>query len=222
MRVLIVEDDRLISESLEQRFKDLGHGVDTAYDGQVAYSLVAHTRYDLVILDLNLPNRSGEAITKKIRQHGNTPILILTARNEVFDRIELLDLGADDYLTKPFDLGELEARCRSIVRRSQGNDQNVIEIGDITFDSASARVQIQGQEIDLKNREYRLLEVFVSHPNRVLSKDEIIDHLYGYDNPPNQNAIETYVGRLRKSLSASRVEIKTLRGLGYVLSVKQP
>lgn len=218
MRILIVEDDRLISQSLEQRFTDLGHGVDCAYDGKVAYALVAHTQYDLIILDLNLPHRSGEEITKKIRQRYDTPILILTARNEVLDRIQLLDLGADDYLCKPFDLGELEARCRSIVRRSQGQDHNLIEFGDICFDSASAKVQVKGKPVELKQREYRLLEVFLGHPNRVLSKEEIIDHLYGYDNPPNLNAIETYVGRLRKALSESEVEIKTLRGLGYVMA----
>jgi two-component system response regulator TctD len=220
MRVLIVEDDRLISESLEQRFNDLGHGVDCAYDGDVAYSLVSHTQYDLIILDLNLPNRTGEEITKRIRQVSNTPILILTARKEVYDRINLLDLGADDFLSKPFDLGELEARCRSIVRRSQGNDNNVVELGNLSFDSATATVKVKGESITLKQREYRLLEVFISHPNRVMSKEEIIDHLYGYDNPPNHNAIETYVGRLRKALGDSNVEIKTLRGLGYVLSVQ--
>lgn len=220
MRVLIVEDDRLINESLEQRFKDLGHGVDCAYDGDTAYALVAHTQYDLVILDLNLPNRSGEEITKKIRQTSHAPILILTARKEVYDRINLLDLGADDFLSKPFDLGELEARCRSIVRRSQGNDHNQIELGNLSFDSLTATVTVNGENIALKQREYRLLEVFINHPNRVLSKEEIIDHLYGYDNPPNNNAIETYVGRLRRALVTSNIEIKTLRGLGYVISVK--
>ncbi|SHE50886.1 response regulator transcription factor [Vibrio gazogenes] len=220
MRILIVEDDQLISESLEQRFSDLGHGVDCAYDGETAHSLVSHTQYDLVILDLNLPKRSGEEITKRIRQRSNTPILILTARQDVCDRINLLDLGADDFLSKPFDFGELEARCRSIVRRSRGNDHNVIELGNLSFDSVTATVKVNGESIQLKQREYRLLEVFINHPNRVLSKEDIIDHLYGYDNPPNQNAIETYVGRLRKALVTSNVEIKTLRGLGYVFAVQ--
>ncbi|MDK9736801.1 response regulator transcription factor [Vibrio sp. D404a] len=220
MRILVVEDDRLISEAIEQRFVDLGHGVDCAYDGEVAFAMVSHTQFDLVILDLNLPNKSGEQIIKRIRHTSDTPVLILTARSEVYDRIQLLDLGADDYLTKPFDFGELEARCRAIVRRHQGNDQNLVTFGDIIFDSVACEVKVKGQLIELKQREYRLLEIFLTHLNRVMSKEEIIDHLYGFDNPPNTNAIETYVGRLRKALSDSQVEIKTLRGLGYVLNDK--
>ncbi|MGR5092469.1 response regulator transcription factor [Vibrio maritimus] len=218
MRVLVVEDDKMISQAIEQRFIDLGHGVDCAYDGDVAYAMVSHTPFDLIILDLNLPYKSGEQITKRIRQVSDTPILILTARNEVFDRINLLDLGADDYLTKPFDFGELEARCRAIVRRRQGSDHNVITYGDIEFDSVSCSVKVKGEPIDLKQREFRLLEIFITHLNRVMSKEELIEHLYGYSSTPNLNAIETYVGRLRKSLSHSSVEIKTLRGLGYVLN----
>ncbi|CDT12089.1 Two-component system, regulatory protein [Vibrio coralliirubri] len=218
MRILVVEDDRLISEAIEQRFIDLGHGVDCAYDGAVAFAMISHTDFDLVILDLNLPNKSGEQIIKRIRQSSDTPVLILTARSEVFDRIQLLDLGADDYLTKPFDFGELEARCRAIVRRRQGSDQNTVTFGDIEFDSAGCIVKVKGEVIELKQREYRLLEIFLNHLNRVMSKEEIIDHLYNFDNPPNTNAIETYVGRLRKALANSNVEIKTLRGLGYVLN----
>jgi len=218
MRILIVEDDRLISEALESRFKDLGHGVDCVYDGDVALAMVTHTQFDLIILDLNLPNKSGEQIIKRIRQHFNTPVLILTARSEIYDRIQLLDLGADDYLSKPFDFGELEARCRAIVRRRQGSDHNDITYGDIEFNTANCSVKVKGESIELKQREYRLLEIFITHPNRVMSKEEIIDHLYGYDNPPNINAIETYVGRLRKAIINSNVEIKTLRGLGYLFT----
>jgi two-component system response regulator TctD len=218
MRVLVVEDDRLISEAIEQRFIDLGHGVDCAYDGGIAFAMVSHTQFDLIILDLNLPNKSGEQIIKKIRQTSDTPVLILTARCEIFDRIQLLDLGADDYLSKPFDFGELEARCRAIVRRRQGSVQNLITYGDIEFESATCVVKVKGKAIELKQREYRLLEIFLNHLNRVMSKEKIIDHLYGFDNSPNTNAIETYVGRLRKALSNSNIEIKTLRGLGYVLN----
>ncbi|MEZ8147532.1 response regulator transcription factor [Enterovibrio norvegicus] len=217
MRVLIVEDDRLISEALEQRFSKQGHAVDCAYDGDVAYAMVNQTEFDLIILDLNLPHKSGEQITKKIRRASDCPILILTARTEVQDRISLLDLGADDYITKPFDLGELEARCRAIVRRRQGSGQNNLQFGDIEFDPASCKVFVKGHEVILKQRELRLLEIFLGHTNRVMSKEELIDHLYGFDDTPNLNAIETYVGRLRKALAGSDVEIKTLRGLGYVI-----
>ncbi|CZF80655.1 Transcriptional regulatory protein tctD [Grimontia celer] len=217
MRVLIVEDDRLISEAIEQRFTKQGHGVDCAYDGNIAHAMVSQTEYDLVILDLNLPNKSGEQIAKKIRHQSDCPILVLTARTEVQDRIQLLDLGADDYVTKPFDFGELEARCRAVVRRRQGTDTNNLVFGDIEFDVARCKVFVQGDEIILKQRELRLLEIFLSHTNRVMSKEELIDHLYGFDDTPNLNAIETYVARLRKAISHSNVEIKTLRGLGYAI-----
>lgn len=220
MRVLIVEDDKLISEAVEQRFTKQGHGVDCAYDGNVAYSMVSHTDYDLVILDLNLPNKSGEHIARKIRHMSDCPILVLTARTEIQDRIQLLDLGADDYLTKPFDFGELEARCRAVIRRRQGADTNNLVFGDIEFDAARCKVFVKGNEIALKQRELRLLEIFLSHTHRVMSKEELLDHLYGFDDTPNLNAIETYVARLRKAISNSNVEIKTLRGLGYVIDKK--
>ncbi|MEZ8140884.1 DNA-binding response regulator [Enterovibrio norvegicus FF-33] len=220
MRILIVEDDKLISEAIEQRFIKQGHGVDCAYDGNMAYAMVSQTEFDLVILDLNLPHRSGEQIAKKIRHVSDTPILVLTARTEVHDRIHLLDLGADDYITKPFDFGELEARCRAVVRRRHGTGKSTLQVGDIEFDQASCRVFVKGEEIALKQRELRLLEIFLSHTNRVMSKEEIIDHLYGFDDTPNLNAIETYVARLRKALISSDVEIKTLRGLGYIIDMQ--
>lgn len=221
MRLLIVEDDRLISDALVSRFQQQGHGVDCAYDGVSAYQLSHQIEFDLIILDLNLPKLSGEHVAKKIRRQSKAPILVLTARDSIEDRIQLLDIGADDYLTKPFDFGELEARCRAILRRQHGEAQNIIEFADIKFDRAQCRVFIKNQEIELKQREFRLLEILLGHLNRVMSKEELLEHLYGYHQTPNLNTIETYIGRLRKALVHSQVEIKTLRGLGYILKNKE-
>lgn len=219
MRILAVEDDEVLGEAICQRFTKLGQGIDLVTSGDVANSLLKRHEYDLILLDLNLPNLNGEQILKKLRaRSSNTPVLILTARAQVEHRIELLDLGADDYLTKPFDFGELEARCRALLRRNQGLGQDVISYGNLDFDRKSCTVNIDKELIDLKQREFRLLEIFLTHQGKVLNKDELLDHLYSFDDSPSPNAIETYVARLRKKLLNSSVDIKTLRGLGYLLA----
>ncbi|MGB0664970.1 MAG: response regulator [Pontibacterium sp.] len=218
MRLLIVEDDETLREALYQRFSKQGHGVDLAAHGEEAKSILNHQTYDLVILDLNLPFCDGDQLLRALRgKKNNAPVLILTARSQIEDRIQLLDLGADDYLTKPFDFGELEARCRALLRRHQGQAQDAISYGNVTLELSSCRVTIDGQPIDIKPRELRLLEVFLTRVGRVLSKEELLDHLYNFDESPSPNAIELYVARLRKKLSQSSVNIRTLRGLGYLL-----
>lgn len=218
MRLLIVEDDEILGEALHRHATKQGHGVDLVTTGNSANEILKHTAYDLVVLDLNLPGLSGDRVLENLRSRKtNTPVLILTARDQIHDRIQLLDLGADDYLTKPFDFGELEARSRALLRRSQGQADNTITYGNLVLDRSACTVTVDQQPIDLKQREFRLLEIFLSHLGRVLSKEELLDHLYCFDDSPSPNAIETYVARLRKKLQASTVEIRTLRGLGYLL-----
>ena len=218
MRILIVEDDEVLGEAISQRITKQGHGADLATSGTAANDILRHQTYDLVILDLNLPGLNGDRVLENLRRRqSSTPVLILTARDQIEDRIQLLDLGADDYLTKPFDFGELEARCRALLRRSQGQAQDCISYGNLTLDRHACQVTVNDQPIELKQREFRLLEIFISHTGRVLSKEELLDHLYSFDESPSPNAIETYVARLRKKLQTSSVEIRTLRGLGYLV-----
>lgn len=218
MRFLIVEDDEVLGEALCQRFKKQGHGTDLAVNGDEADKILKHQDYDLIILDINLPGLNGDQVLAHIRQRkSQTPVLILTAQDAVKSRIELLDLGADDYLAKPFDFGELEARCRALLRRNQGKANSTLEYGNLILDMNTCTVIIDGQEVSLTQRELRLLEVFLTHTDRVLSKEELIEHIYSFDDYPSPNAIELYVARLRKKLAASQINIKTLRGLGYLL-----
>jgi len=218
MRILIVEDDEILGEAIHLRASKQGHGVDLVNTGSGANEILKHTPYDLVILDLNLPGLNGDRVLENLRKRqANTPVLILTARDQIEDRIQLLDLGADDYLTKPFDFGELEARCRALLRRNQGPAQNTLTYGNLQLDRGACTVTIDNLPVEVKQREFRLLEIFLSHQGRVLSKEELLDHLYSFDESPSPNAIETYVARLRKKLQPSRVEIRTLRGLGYLL-----
>ncbi len=218
MRILIVEDDEILGEAISQRATKQGHGVDLATTGTAANDILRRQAYDLVILDLNLPGLNGDRVLENLRKRQtNTPVLILTARDQIEDRIQLLDLGADDYLTKPFDFGELEARCRALLRRHQGQAQDTVNYGNLVLDRRACTVTIDAKPVEMKQREFRLLEIFLSHTGRVLSKEELLDHLYSFDESPSPNAIETYVARLRKKLQHSAVEIRTLRGLGYLL-----
>ncbi len=218
MRILIVEDDQTLAEAISRRLFKQGHAADVAADGSRADSILRHQAFDLIILDLNLPGLGGEQVLARLRQRSSTtPVLVLTARGQIEDRITLLDLGADDYLTKPFDFGELEARSRALLRRSQGQAQDRLSLGNTVLDRQACSVTVGGEAVELKQREFRLLEIFLSHRGRVLSKEELLDHLYSFDETPGANAIELYVGRLRKKLASSSIEIRTLRGLGYVV-----
>lgn len=218
MRILVVEDDEVLGEAIVQRIQRQGHGVDLAQNGAEADAILQHQEYDFIILDLNLPKMNGEQVLKKARKRGtSTPVLVLTARGQVEDRIELLDLGADDYLTKPFDFGELEARCRALLRRFRGQAENVIRYGNLSLDRNACSVSIDDQTVDIKQREFRLLEIFLTNTGKVMSKDELLDRLCNFDEAPSPNAVELYVGRLRKKLQQSDIEIRTLRGLGYLL-----
>ncbi|WOD07799.1 response regulator transcription factor [Marinomonas sp. GJ51-6] len=224
MRILVVEDTQILGQAICERLTSLGHGVDLIGDGKRADELLKYQSVDLILLDLNLPGLSGLQLLQKLRQReDDTPVLILTARDQIEDRIRLLDEGADDYLTKPFDFGELEARCRALLRRKQGYAANTTEHGNILVNRDSRQVFIDGElTAAITNREFRLLEIFLGHLGRVLSKDEITDHLFNFNETPGQNAIELYVGRLRKKMIKGDLTINTLRGIGYVAEISTP
>ncbi len=219
MRILLVEDTDDVGEAISRRFEQIGHSVDWQVDGLAASEILDFTPYDLVILDVMLPGLDGFEILRRLRLQKNpVPVLVLTARSEIDDRVSALDLGADDYLVKPFDFRELEARARVLMRRRSGGEPtNIITCGDVALDRTNRNVRIGNREIQLKRREMSLLEILASRPGRIFSKQELLDHLFGFDEAPDQNAIELYVARLRKKLDGAKSRIVTVRGLGYKL-----
>jgi two-component system response regulator TctD len=220
MRILVVEDVADVGEAIVASLERIGHTVDWERDGGEADALLMAQGYDLVVLDVMLPGIDGFAILKRLRQRRNpTPVLVLTARSQVEDRVSALDLGADDYLVKPFDFRELEARVRALLRRKTGSATNLIEIGGITLDQASRNATLHGRPLDLTRRELTMLEILASRPGRVFGKDELIDQLFGFEDEPSENAIEQYIARLRRKIAGASAEIRTLRGLGYQLVV---
>ncbi|MBP1852410.1 response regulator transcription factor [Rhizobium halophytocola] len=219
MRILLVEDTLDVGEAICRRFQQTGHMVDWETDGAVASDIMSFTEYDLVILDVMLPGLDGFSILRRLRQSKNgVPVLVLTARSEVDDRVSALDLGADDYLVKPFDFRELEARARVLLRRRSGGEStNVIVCGDVSLDRTNRSVTVGKREVQLKRREMTLLEILATRPGKVFSKEELLDQLFGFDEAAGPNAIELYVGRLRKKLEGAKARIVTLRGVGYQL-----
>ncbi len=216
MRILLVEDTTDVGEAISLRLQKSGHFVDWQTDGAVAAEILRFTHYDLIILDVMLPGMNGFEILKHIRVNGILcPVLILTARSEVEDRVGALDIGADDYLVKPFDFRELEARVRVLLRRKNGEATNLITCGDLVLDRQSRSVTLEKKEIQLKRREIAILELLLSRPGRLFSKNELMDHLYGFDEEVNSNAVELYISRLRKKIEGARVRIITQRGIGY-------
>lgn len=219
MRIFLVEDTHDVGEAICRRFQQAGHTVDWETDGQAASDILSFTEYDLVVLDVMLPGLDGFSILKKVRQSGSgVPVLILTARSEIDDRVGALDLGADDYLVKPFDFRELEARARVLLRRRAGGEAtNLISCGDVVLDLSNRSVTVGRREVQLKRREMALLEILASRPGKVFSKEELLDRLFGFDEEVGENAVELYVGRLRKKLEGATARIVTQRGVGYQL-----
>ena len=188
-----------------------------------ADELLRTETYNLVVLDLMLPGLDGKEVLHRLRQRrSRTPVLVLTARSDVDDKVGALDYGADDYLVKPFDFRELEARCRALLRRPHGMAASEVTFGNLVFDAAAKRVTVAGQPVELGSREFRLLELLLANLDRVLSKDALLDQLFGLEDAVAPNAIELYVSRLRRKLDGSAVRIRTLRGLGYVAELEAP
>lgn len=207
---------------LVDRFKASGNAIDVEEDGVSADSLLHHSKFDIVILDINLPKRDGYSVLRAMRSRNDTtPVLILTARSEIDDRIVGLDIGADDYLVKPVDFRELEARCRALLRRRAGQASNLFTCGNFTFDRSAKRASVDQTDLELRNRDVQLLEAFLGNLDRILSKEEVADRIYSFDEAPSLNAVEQAVTRLRKKLEGSPLTIRTIRGLGYLANVKE-
>lgn len=216
MRILLVEDDLMIGESVADGLKDEGYAVDWVQDGHAALLALRTTPFALVVLDLGLPGKDGIRVLEELRAERNlTPVLVTTARDTVDDRIKGLDAGADDYLIKPFDLDELFARIRALLRRSAGRAEPTIERGRLTIKPATHEVIFDGNPIILSSKEFALLLALAERPGLVLSRAQLEEKLYNWDTSIGSNAIEVHIHHLRKKLSEGA--IKTVRGVGYIL-----
>ena len=220
MRALLIEDTADLGAAIAARLRDQGHAVEWLTDGGLASQRVQEDPFDLIILDLTLPGMDGADVLKLLRgRRINTPVLVITARGEVGDKIDLLDIGADDYLVKPFDLRELEARMRAVVRRHSGTPTSRIELGDITIDIAAQSIIAAGRKVELTRREFRLLELLVLNVGQVVPRERLMDQLFGYENAVNPNALELYISRIRRRLKSSSLRIDTVWGTGYVAMI---
>jgi two-component system, OmpR family, response regulator MprA len=220
MRILVVDDDRAVREAVGRALKQEGYEVDAAGNGDQALQQMEDLPPDAVVLDVLMPPPNGLQVARSLRQSGDrTPILMLTARDAVEDRVEGLDAGADDYLVKPFALAELLARVRALLRRTAEEEGEPLRFVDLTLDPLSYEVSRNGRPIEMTRTEFRLLELFLRHPRQVLTRDVIFDRVWGYDFGPSSNSLEVYVGYLRRKTEAEGEPrlIHTVRGVGYVL-----
>lgn len=216
MRLLLVEDDELLGDAVKAGLTQFGYIVDWLKDGESAKAALRTESFELIILDLGLPKLSGLALLQSIRNDGNgTPVIILTARESVEDRVKGLDSGADDYLTKPFDLNELSARIRALVRRSQGRADAVLQYKNITLDPAAHAVFVDNIQINVPRREFALLQKLLEHNGQVLSREQLMQSIYGWEEDVDSNALEVHIHNLRKKLNANF--IRTIRGIGYMV-----
>ena len=222
MRYLLVEDNGELAEAITSRLSLDGHAVDHAASLAEAGDCLAAATYDLILLDVMLPDGDGRDFLARSRADLETPVIVLTARSQVSDRVGALDQGADDYITKPFDFSELEARCRAVLRRRGGTARNDIALGEALFDPLAGTLRRGERSVDLRNRETRLLEVFARHPGQTFSKSQILDRLFSYDSEVTENAIEVYVGRLRRQIEGMGLSIETVRGMGYRMEIAGP
>lgn len=218
MRIMLVEDDRPLAEALTTLLVAAGYAVDTIHDGASAEALAAVERFDLVILDLNLPEMDGLSVLRALRARSDdAAVMILTARGAPEDRVRGLNLGADDYLTKPFDVAEFEARVRSLLRRQAGLRTSSLTLGDVTLDLISRRFFTPEGPIDLPARELALCELLFTRAGKVVSKETIVQSLTSLDDSLSDNAIEQYISRLRRRLAPHGVTLRTARGIGYYI-----
>jgi len=217
MRILLIEDDKMIGESLVHALKNSGYAVDWARDGDMGEESLKTATYNLVLLDLGLPKQNGLEVLKKLREARNkTPVLILTARDRVADRVQGLDLGADDYLIKPFALEEVEARMRVLLRRNSGNAESVLRSGDVTLNTMTKELNYKGKTSILSAREYALMFALMELPGKVLSRAELEDRLYGWNEEVSSNAVEVQIHNLRKKMGTGLIH--NIRGIGYMVA----
>lgn len=220
--MLLVEDNDDLAETIIDRLRAEGHSIDREANGDQANSLLRHAQFDIVLLDINLPGRSGYEVLRSLRARDDqTPVIIMTARSQIDDRVLGLDAGADDYMVKPVDFRELSARCRVLARRRAGNASNVFTAGNFIFDRGAKRATVRGQDLELRAREVQLLEILIGNLGRMLTKEEVADKLYSFDEAPSLNAVEQIVARLRKKLEGTPLVVKTARGLGYMAYVSE-
>ena len=218
MRILIVEDNLVLADKIAAALRQTDHAVDLVHDGEDALRLVLQETFDLLILDLSLPGLDGIEILKTVRARKiNLPVMILTARGNLDERVAGLDAGADDYMVKPFELSELEARARALLRRNIGQRNPAITVGKLTFNSVDRSVTIDGQPASLTPRERGVLEILLLNVSQVISKEKIALHLFGFDDEASVKSIELYISRLRKKIASGDVEVRTIRGLGYMI-----
>lgn len=220
MRLLVVEDDADLNRQLVTALEEAGYVVDKAFDGEEGCFLGETEPYDAIILDIGLPEMDGISVLEKWRREDiKIPVLLLTARDRWSDKVAGMDAGADDYVAKPFHMEEVLARVRALLRRATGHASNEIEVGNLRLDTKSARVTVDGATIKLTSHEYRLLAYLVHHKDKVISRTELVEHLYDQDFDRDSNTIEVFVGRLRKKIPSDL--IRTVRGLGYCLSTNE-
>jgi len=219
LRILVAEDSALLGDAIAGHLRQAGHAVDWVRDGLSADAALRTEPFKLAILDLGLPRLSGREVLARLRKRGAaTPVLIITAADAIADRVAGLDAGADDYLVKPFALVELDARVRALIRRSHGVDRNVLVHGPLAFDSVARSATVDGDSLDLSARELAMLELLLLRSGRVISKEQFVEHLCGFDEDVTANAIEVYVHRLRRKLDPVGIHVQTVRGLGYFVA----
>jgi DNA-binding response OmpR family regulator len=224
VRVLLIEDNRRLSDSLRVTLEEDGYAVDVAYDGMDGEEMGLVPSYDILILDIMLPGKDGLEVCRELRDHHiTTPILMLTARDALDDRVLGLDSGADDYLVKPFEVDELRARLRALLRRDSSSKTGVLQVADLILDPAAHTVQRAGRSIELTAKEFSLLEYFLRHPNHLVTREKVEEHLWSYDHVIASNVVDVYVRRLRNKIDdPSEVKLlETLRGAGYRLRVPE-
>jgi len=222
MQILLAEDDAVLSDGISRALQQRGYSVEVYDDGMSAQEAALASSYDLLILDIGLPKLDGLRVLQMVRtQNKVVPILIVTARDGLNERVHGLDLGADDYITKPFDLPELEARVRALLRRTNQSKEDELTLGQLKFDVMGRRAFVNGVPLELFAKELALLEFLMLRAGKVVSKEQLIEHMYGWDDDVTHNAIEVNIHRLRKKLEVAKVNIRTIRGLGYLLDIAE-
>jgi len=222
MRILIIEDDLILADGLKNALIQSSYAVDWLKNGAEADSVLTYQTFDLVVLDLDLPKLNGFEILKRLRTRGSqTPVLILTASEEIDNRVKGLDFGADDYLCKPFNLAELEARVRALIRRGQSGGSALLNVGKLVLDTTNHSASYDNANLNLSARELSVLEILMLKVGKVVNKEQMLDKLCNFDEEISDNALEVYLYRLRKKLEHCDVNIRTIRGLGYMLEIKK-